>query len=148
MGHVPATRGPTIKAINMTKMTKYRVAYLLTIRFRSLFCFMEKMGGLIWRLGRSQKSMTECHRSTYGMQSAGRSRKSRRCDRMKSAANKLSSMILQRYSRPGCEMACRPIPEPTHLPVLSYQQSKWKGNIPPSTIRFVVSEFTSEEDAG
>ena len=110
--------GPTINAQNEMKMRKYRVAYLLTIRFRSLFCFIEKIGGLICRLGRSQNKMTECHRSMYGMRSAGRSKNSRTCAKIKSPANKLSSMILHKYSRAGCESACAPKPDPTHLPVL------------------------------
>src|SRR5208282_4362262 len=90
---IPAISGPTIKAQNKKKMRKYRVAYLLTMRFRSLFCFMEKIGGLICRLGRSQNKMTECHRSIYGTKSAGRSRNSRKCERIKSPENKLSSII-------------------------------------------------------
>jgi hypothetical protein len=102
---VPATSGPTIIATKMIKMMKYSVAYRRTIRLRSLFCFIEKMGGLICRLGRSQNRMTECHLSMRGMQRTGRSRNSRRCERMKSAAKRLSSTILHKYSRPGCEIA-------------------------------------------
>src|SRR3569833_1405777 len=66
-------------------------------------------------LGRSQKSIIECSLSICGMRMMGSMMKSRIWPRTKSPANMLSSVILQRYSRAGCETECHPIEY--HLPV-------------------------------